>query len=243
MTNESPPEPPDLDTLMQKYPSPTLHLLPLRERPVYRVAEAGAEACSLVELLAAVVGGPQQVEIAYALLDRFGDVAGLGRASVHELQQVPGLGPAGAARLKAALELGQRLSPPGEDRPRVGSPADAAHLLMPRMRLLEQEELWVVILDVRNRVLGVEMVYRGNLSRVVARPCEVFRSAIRAGTAAAIIVAHNHPSGDGSPSPEDVAVTKTLVQSGELLGLEVLDHLILAGDRFVSLRERGLGFW
>jgi len=128
------------------------------------LAEAGAGACNLVELLAAITGGPQQIEIAYVLLriksirGRFGDVAGPGRASVHELKQVLGLGPARAARLKAALELGQRSSPPGEDRPQVGSPADAVQLLMPKMRLLEQEELWVVNLDVRNRVLGVETV-------------------------------------------------------------------------------------
>jgi len=225
-----------------KYPSPTLHLLPLHERPVYRVAEAGASACNLVELLAAITGGPQQIEIAYALLGKFGDVAGLGRASVHELKQVPGLGPARVARLKAALELGQRLSPSGEDRPQVRSPADAVQLLMPKMRLLEQEELWVVNLDVRNRVLGVEQIYRGNVNETKVRPCEVFRSAIRAGTAAAIIVAHNHPSGDSSPSPEDVAVNRVLVQSGELLGIEVLDHIVLGNGRFASMRERGLGF-
>ena len=225
-----------------KYPSPTLHLLPLHKRPVYRVAEAGASACNLVELLAAITGGPQQIEIAYALLGKFGDVAGLGRASVHELKQVLGLGPARVARLKAALELGQRLSPSGEDRPQVRSPADAVQLLMPKMRLLEQEELWVVNLDVRNRVLGVEQIYRGNVNETKVRPCEVFRSAIRAGTAAAIIVAHNHPSGDSSPSPEDVAVNRVLVQSGELLGIEVLDHIILGNGRFASMRERGLGF-
>jgi DNA repair protein RadC len=225
-----------------KYPSPTLHLLPLHERPTHRVAEAGAGACNLVELLAAVVGGPQQIEIAYALLGRFGDMVGLGRASVHELKRVPGLGPARAARLKAALELGQRLSPPGEDRPQVRSPADAVQLLMPKMRLLEQEELWVINVDARNRVLAVEAVYRGLLHETHVRPCEVFRSAVRTGTAAAIIVAHNHPSGDCSPSPEDVAVTRTLAQTGELLGLELLDHIILGNGRFVSLRERGLGF-
>jgi len=99
-----------------------------------------------------------------------------------------------------------------------------------------------VNLDVRNRVLGVEQIYRGNVNETKVRPCEVFRSAIRAGTAAAVIVAHNHPSSDCSPSPEDVAVNRVLVQSGELLGIEVLDHIVLGNGRFASMRERGLGF-
>jgi DNA repair protein RadC len=100
----------------------------------------------------------------------------------------------------------------------------------------------VVNLDARNRVLGVETVYRGNVNETKVRSCEVFRSAIRASTAAAIIAAHNHPSGDCSPSPEDLAVNRVLVQSGELLGIEVLDHIIVANGRFTSMRERGLGF-
>jgi DNA repair protein RadC len=196
---------------MVKYPTPALHLLPLCERPVCRIAEAGADACNVVELLATIVGGSRQIEIAWALLERFGDVSGIGRASVPELVQVQNMGPARAARLKAAFELSRRLSLPGDERPQVRTPVDAVELLMPGMRLLEQEEMWVMSLDTRNRVLDVDKVYRGNLNGTRVRPCEVFRSAIRAGVAAAVIVAHNHPSGDCTPSPVIWRIRKSQV--------------------------------
>ena len=223
------------------YPTPTLRLLPLRERPLYRV-QHDAGACNLVELLAALVAGPRQIEIAHRLLAEFGDLTGLARASARQLEAVPGLGPVGAARLKAALELGRRLLGAAQERPQLTSPADMAHLLMPDMSLLEQEELRVIVLDTRSRLLGVETVYRGNLNAVIVRPVEVFKPAIKAGRAAAIVVAHNHPSSDCSPSPEDVQLTRQLVAVGDLLDITVLDHLIIAGSGYVSLRERGLGF-
>lgn len=224
------------------YPTPTLRLLPLREHPAYRVVQAGADACNLVELLSAIVGGPRQIEIAHSLLAEFGDLTGLARASARQLEAVPGLGPAGAARLKAALELGRRLLGAAQERPQLTSPADMAHLLMPEMSLLEQEELRVIVLDTRSRLLGVETVYRGNLNAVIVRPVEVFKPAIKAGIAAAIVVAHNHPSSDCSASPEDVQLTRRLVAVGDLLDITVLDHLIIAGSGYLSLRERGLGF-
>jgi DNA repair protein RadC len=230
---------------MKRYPTPTLHLLPLRERPAYRVTDAGADACNLVELLAAVVGGREQIEIAHNLLAEFEDLAGLARAPARQLETVPGLGPATAARLKAALELGRRLSQVGTgERQKVSSPADAAALVAPEMGLLEQEELRAIILDTQMQVLGIETIYRGNLNSVAIRPVEVFRPAVRLGVAASIIVVHNHPSGQaGPPSPEDVEVTRRLVAAGGLLGVEVVDHVIVgAGGRFVSLKERGLGF-
>jgi len=241
------------------YPTPTLRLLPLRERPLYRV-QHDAGACNLVELLAALVAGPRQIEIAHRLLAEFGDLTGLARASARQLEAVPGLGPVGAARLKAALELGQRLGRYDvRERPSLKSPAAIATLVMPemglleqeelrvilldaRMSLLEQEELRVIVLDTRSRLLGVETVYRGNLNAVIVRPVEVFKPAIKAGRAAAIVVAHNHPSSDCSPSPEDVQLTRQLVAVGDLLDITVLDHLIIAGSGYVSLRERGLGF-
>jgi DNA repair protein RadC len=223
------------------YPRPTLEHLPLRERPVYRVSH-GVDSCNLAELLAAVVGGPRQIEIAHALLATFENLGNLVRASTQELEDITGLGSAGAARLKAALELGRRmLLAPSEERLVVRSVTDAAPLLMAEMGHLEQEHFRVLYLDTRNRLLDSETLYVGSLNTNHVRVGEVFRGAIKR-NCAAIIVAHNHPSTDPSPSPEDVEVTRQLIAAGDLVGIELLDHLII-GDhqRFVSLRERGLG--
>ncbi len=227
--------------LMGEYPTPALHYLPLRERPAHRVAQ-GVAACNLSELLAAIVGGSHQVEIAYALMERFGDITKIARASVQEIVQIHGLGDAKAAALKAALELGRRvvLAKQGE-RLVVRSPSDAAQLLMAEMSHLEQEHFRVLFLDTRNRLLGIETLYVGSLNASNIRVSEVFRDAVKR-NCAAIIVTHNHPSGDPTPSPEDVEVTRQLAEAGELLNIEVLDHLIIGRRRFVSLRERGLGF-
>jgi DNA repair protein RadC len=160
-----------------------------------------------------------------------------------DLCQVKGIGQAKAAQLMAAIELGRRIAVSSPDeRPTISSPADAANLLMYQMSALEQEYLYVILLDTRNRVLGKPLeVYHGSLNTSLIRTGEVFREAVKA-NAAGLIVAHNHPSGDPSPSPEDVAVTRALVEAGELLDVEVLDHLVIGRQRFVSLKERGLGF-
>ena len=145
-------------------------------------------------------------------------------------------------QIKAAIELGRRLtleSP--EERPSIHSPQDAADLVMYEMSALEQEHLRVILLDTRNRVLHIEEVYRGSLNSSQVRVGELFKAAIRR-NAAAIIVVHNHPSGDPSPSPDDVAMTRAIVQAGKLLDIDVLDHLVIGRGRFVSLKERGLGF-
>ncbi len=130
---------------------------------------------------------------------------------------------------------------PASERPSIGSPADAAELLKPFLGNLEHEELWVVVLDRRNRVIQLVRLYQGSVSSSQIRVGEVFRQAIIE-QASAIILAHDHPSGDPTPSPDDVAVTRAIVQAGKLLDIEVLDHLIICADRHVSLKERGLGF-
>jgi DNA repair protein RadC len=159
-----------------------------------------------------------------------------------EITEVDGLGPAGAARIKAALECGRRLNlSTREDRPKVRSPSDLAVILLPEMSHLQQEHFLVVCLDTRNNVLHKQTLYVGSLNATHIRVAEVFREAIKH-NAAAIIVAHNHPSGDPSPSPEDVEVTRQIRQAGELLSIELLDHLVIGDQRFVSLRERALGF-
>ena len=225
-----------------KYPNPIVRALPLRERPLYRV-QRDAGACNLVELLAAVVGGARQIEVAHDLLSRFGNLDGLLRAPACELESIFSVGPASAARLKAALELGRRIGLAESDEPpQVKSPADVAHLLMTEMAGLEQEHLRVLYLNTRYRLTGSETAYVGSLNATRIRAADVFREATRR-NCAAIIVAHNHPSGDPSPSPEDVEVTRQLVAAGNLLDIELLDHLIIGGpQQFVSLRERGLGF-
>jgi DNA repair protein RadC len=182
------------------------------------------------------------VQLGQLLLQTFGGISGLHRATLDQVCDIRGLGPAKAAQIKAALELGNRLtleSP--EDRPAIHSPADAAALLQFDMSALEQEELRVILLDTRNRVLRIVTVYKGSLNSSQVRVGELFRAAIRS-NAAAVIIAHNHPSGDPAPSPDDVAITRAIVQAGTLLDVEVLDHLVIGLGRFVSLKERGLGF-
>jgi DNA repair protein RadC len=144
-------------------------------------------------------------------------------------------------RIKAALALGLRLTEPTGDRPVINSPADAAALVQPEMSLLEQEFLRVMLLDTRNRLLDIVEVYHGAVNSSQVRLAEVFKPAIQR-MAPAILVCHNHPSGDPTPSPDDVAVTRAMVQAGKLLDVDLLDHLVIGGSRYVSLKERGLGF-
>jgi DNA repair protein RadC len=222
--------------------TPRHKLLPLRERPVERVS-ACANACTIGELLAALLGGPQPIETAEALLAHFhGRLSDLRRASAHEIAAIPGIGQGNAARVKAAVELGLRLMlVREEERPTIHSPADAAALLQLEMSTLEQEHLRVMLLDTRNRVIDVVEIYHGSLNSAQVRVAELFKPAIQR-MAAAIILIHNHPSGDPTPSPDDVAVTRAVVQAGKLLDIDTLDHLVIGRARFVSLKERGLGF-
>jgi DNA repair protein RadC len=187
--------------------------------------------------------GENAIRLAERLLGEVGDLGGLRRASAADLCTIKSIGPAKAAQLLAAIELGNRLAIGAPDqRPTISSPADAANLLMYRMAALEQEYLYVIQLDTRNRLIGPPAeVYHGSLNTSIIRVGEVFREAVKR-NAAAVIVVHNHPSGDPSPSPEDVAVTRLFVDAGKLLDITVLDHLVIGNYRFVSLKERGLGF-
>jgi len=225
---------------------PTIKDLPFNERPRERLKAYGPGALSNAELLAIIlrtgVEGESVLNLATRLMAKYGGLSGLARAGFTDLCGEKGVGPAKAAQLKAALELGRRLlvSSP-QERPQVRSPADAANLLLLEMAFLDQEHLRVILLDSKNRVLATPTIYVGSLNASYIRVGELFREAIRA-NAAAIIVVHNHPSGDPSPSPEDVAVTRQIVQAGELLGIEVLDHIIIGQQKYVSLKERRLGF-
>jgi DNA repair protein RadC len=216
------------------------------ERPRERLAKLGADALSQAELLAILlrvgVPGESAVQVGHRLLQAFGGLAGLHRASLEELCGQHGIGLAKAAQIKAAIELGRRLTVlTPEERPTIHSPSDAANLVLYEMGVLEQEELRVMLLDIRNRVQDTVTIYRGSLNSSQVRVGELFKAAIRR-NAANVIIVHNHPSGDPAPSPDDIALTRAIVQAGKLLDIEVLDHLIIGHGRFVSLKERGLGF-
>jgi DNA repair protein RadC len=225
---------------------PLIRDLPESERPRERLQSYGPGSLSTSELLAIILRtgtkSESVINLGSRLLAQFGGLAGIARASFSDLCNIHGLGVAKAAQLKAALELGKRLmvaSP--EERPQVKSPTDVANLLMMEMGFLDQEHLRVVLLDTKNRVLGMPTIYIGSINTSVLRVGELFREAIKANSAAVIVV-HNHPSGDPTPSPEDVRITQQLVEAGKLLDVEVVDHLIIGQQRYVSLKERGLGF-
>ncbi len=229
-----------LNSTEKPYNSSKLKLLPLREQPASRLT-ADPDACNLAELLAVIVGGSEQIETSERLMTTFGSIRKLAAAHVSEITSVKGVSHQTALRLKAALALGRRLLEPEEDRPTIHSPSDAAAVLMPKMAHREQEFLMVIVADTRNRILDVVEVYHGSLNSSMVRIAEVFKPAIRL-NAAAILIGHNHPSSDPTPSPEDVSVTRAIVQAGKLLDIQLLDHLVIGQGRWVSLKERGLGF-
>ena len=225
--------------------TPLIRDMPATERPRERLRDYGPAALSTSELLAIIlktgVRGESVLNLAAKLVTRYGGLSGLARASLSELQATKGMGLAKACDLKAALELGRRLAAEHpEDKATVLSPQDVMNLLGTQMSLLEQEQLRVVLLDTRNRVLGMPTVYAGNVNTSVVRVGELFREAIR-NNAVAIVVVHNHPSGDPTPSSEDVAVTRLIADAGKLLNIDVLDHIVIAGGRCISLKERRLG--
>ncbi len=220
--------------------------LPESERPRERLLNHGASALSTAELMAIILrtGTPGQnvTRLAERLLHDYNGLPGLAVTPIPILTECHGVGPVKAIELQAVFELGRRLlaSSP-ESRPQVKSPADAANLVLGEMAMLEQEQLRTILLDTKNRVLKIHMVYQGSLNMASVRVGELFREAIRL-NCAALIVTHNHPSGDPTPSPEDVQVTRQIVDAGKLLDIDVLDHLVIGQQRWVSLKERGLGF-
>ena len=216
------------------------------DRPRERLTALGPQALSNAELIAILlrvgVTGESAVHVGQRLLNKFGGLTGLHRAPLADIKKQHGLGDAKAAQIKAAIELGRRLTLEApEERPSINSPADAAALVSYEMSALEQEQLRVILLDRRNRVLETVEVYKGSVNSSQVRIGEVFKEAVRK-NASAVVVIHNHPSGDPTPSPDDVAVTRAIVQAGKLLDVEVLDHLVIGQGKWVSLKERGLGF-
>jgi DNA repair protein RadC len=220
--------------------------LPAEERPRERLRQRGAAGLSNAELLALLWGtgaaGRNVVDLASDAVALSGGLSGLAAASPVELEALPGVGAARAAQLAAAFELGRRLLadwPSG--RFSVRGPHDLADRLVLQMGRLEREELRVVLLNTKNVVLAMPTVYQGNVSTALVRVGELFRDAVRQ-HAAGLILVHNHPSGDPSPSPDDLHLTAESIGAGRLLDVPVLDHLIIGHDAYVSLRDRGISF-
>lgn len=208
------------------------------DHPRHRIREAGAGAVSNGELLIALLD--LTPERAATILQA--GWAPLAQLRLPELMCRYGLTERQARLLAASIELGRRVaSEPSADRHQIRSPADAAQVLLPEMQHLDQEHLRTVLLDTKNRVLEVATIYIGSVNSAMIRVGEVFKPAIRR-NATALILAHNHPSGDPTPSPEDVLITRQIVEAGKLMDCDVLDHLVVGHGRFVSMKERGLGF-
>jgi DNA repair protein RadC len=222
----------------------TMKELPARERPRERLEHAGAWALSAPELLAILIGsgvkGKNAVSVAENLLAHFGGLRALGSATVGQIAEVEGLGKATAAAILAAVELGNRMSVPlDEDRPVITGPEDVYNLLRGELRDLKKETLKSLLLDAKNRVCAIRTVSIGDLTSSIANPREIFKDAVTA-SAASIIVAHNHPSGDPTPSADDLDVTCRLEEAGKILGIELLDHVVIGDGRYVSLKDLGL---
>ena len=217
------------------------------QRPRERLAKLGAGVLADAELLAILlrVGkkGSSALQIGQRLLFVFEGLEGLQKATFTELCNVEGVGPAKAAQLKAAVEVGRRLA---RSRPKeqviITSPQDVADQVQYKMVNLEQEELWVLLLDSRNQLIRIEQLYRGTLNSSSVRPAEIYRTGIRH-NAAALIIVHNHPSGDPAPSPEDVQLTRTLIDAGRLLEMPVLDHVVVGNRGMISIKSLHPELW
>jgi DNA repair protein RadC len=224
----------------------TIKELPADERPREKLRLRGAASLSTAELLAIVLStgtkGETVIEIAQRLLVEHDGLAGLVRADFEDLNRARGLGEAKASKLKASLELARRFSASQpQERPQIKSPEDVYLLLGSEMAVFDQEHLRVLLLDTKNRVMRTVTVYKGSVNSAQVRVAELFRDAIRM-NAPSIILAHNHPSGDPEPSRADAHVTSEAVRAGELLGIDVIDHIVIGDGEFASLRRAGMGF-
>jgi DNA repair protein RadC len=220
--------------------------LPAAERPRERLALRGPGGLSAAELLAIVCGtgsaGHGAHEVAELALARHGSLGALARASDAELAALPGIGGAKAARIAAAFELGRRAVadwPAGTWT--IRSPGDVATRLLVEMGRLEREELRVLALNAKNVVQRMSVVYVGNVSASLVRVGELFRDAVRL-DASGVVLVHNHPSGDPTPSPDDLHLTAEAIAAGRLLDVDVLDHVVIGHDAWISLRDRGVAF-
>lgn len=217
--------------------------LPHEERPRERMMHYGAESLSQTELLAILLrtGTRQEsaIHVAQRILSQVGGLRRLADLSIEELTEIKGIGPAKAVQLKAGIELGRRMANSRLSEPVIiRSPQDAAEILTEQLRYLQKEHFVCLFLNTKNHVISQETLSMGSLNASIVHPREVFRAAIKC-SSASIICAHNHPSGDPAPSKEDIALTARLLKAGEIVGIDVLDHLIIGDKGFVSLKEQG----
>ncbi|RNF40942.1 RadC family protein [Planococcus salinus] len=215
----------------------------MADRPRERLIAQGAISLSNQELIAILLrtGTKQEsvLHLANSVLTHFEQIQGLKDATIEEMTAIKGIGRAKAVQLMAAVELGRRLSSKQTDTKfTIRSPKDAASYLMADMTSLKQEHFVVLFLNIKNQVLHRQTIFVGSLNASIVHPREIFREAVRR-AAASIVVAHNHPSGNPAPSPEDIAVTKRLVEAGSIVGIELLDHIIIGDHQFISLNEKG----
>lgn len=216
------------------------------ERPRERLRKYGEGSMGTADLLAILMNtgikGESVMSLSQKLVNESGGLRGIYQMDFEELARMRGIGEAKACRIKAALELGRRLAAAApDDRVAIESPDDVVRLLGVELSTQEQEQLWVVLLDTRHRVITRRMVYQGSVNKAQVRIGEIFRDAVRV-NATALILAHNHPSGDPSPSSADIDLTADAVRCGQLLDIGLLDHLVLGHGRWVSMKRLGLGF-
>ena len=229
---------------MDKESSFTVRDLPRQERPRERLQKFGPEALSAQELLALIIGRgiPKKsvMSIAQELLVRFGNVRAISQATIEELSQIKGIGLAKAAQIKACFELGKReeLEPELKNF-NIKDPESVVKAIRASIKDKAKEHFKLILLNPRNKIIGISTISIGTLNASLVHPREVFKDAIMH-TAASVVLAHNHPSGDPEPSEDDLTITKRLIEAGKILGIEVLDHIVIGKERFKSFKEEGL---
>ena len=222
----------------------TIHDLPLTERPRERLLKLGAEALSAQEILALILGSGIKSEsvmvTAQRLLSQFGNLQGVASAQIEELYGVKGIGIAKASQIKAAFELSKRLQDhsDGNSKISIKNPDDVLSQVKVRLKGKKREHLLVLLLNTRNHLIGIPTISIGSLDSSIVHPREVFNKAICA-SAASVILVHNHPSGDPQPSDDDIKITRQITEAGKIIGIEVIDHIIVGGESYVSMKERG----
>jgi DNA repair protein RadC len=222
----------------------TVRDLPRQERPRERLQKFGPEALSAQELLALVIGrgipNKSVMNIAQELLAKFGNVKAISQATIEELSQIKGIGLAKAAQIKACFELGRRqeLEPELKNFD-IKDPESVVRAIRASIQDKAKEHFKLILLNPRNKIIGISTISIGTLNASLVHPREVFKDAIMH-SAASVVLAHNHPSGDPEPSEDDLTITRRLIEAGKILGVEVMDHIIIAKNGFFSFKERGL---